>query len=434
MSLRKEYFAAVVPAVLAFALSAVYAIVDGFFVGNTVGDVGISAINVVYPLVALIQALGTGVGMGGAVVWSIKKVTASKEEANQVVLSTLLLLALLSALCMAGLWALLEPALWFLGARGDVVAFGRDYLQVVIGGAGFQIFAVGLVPLLRNNGGARFAMMTMMAGFVTNIGLDYAFVWVLNGGMTGAAAATVAGQLVTVLCCVGYLVRHRLPRWQRPVGVARLWGALVRIGIAPFGLSLSPMISLMLMNRFSLAYGGNAAVACYACIAYALTIVYCLLQGVGDGSQPLFSRCYAEGKYKELAQVQRWAVALGEGLAVFGIALLFFGRFGVGRLLGASAGVTADVAGALPIFLLGLFFYAYSRVATAGFYATERSTDSYLCVYAEPVSLLVLLLIVPRFSGQAGVWWSMVGAQAFTGGLAFYLRRRAAGQEKEKSK
>jgi len=55
----------------------------------------------------------------------------------------------------------------------------------------------------------------------------------------------------------------------------------VQIGIAPFGLSLSPMISLLFMNRFCLSYGGETAVASYACIAYGLTIVYLLMQGCG---------------------------------------------------------------------------------------------------------------------------------------------------------
>ena len=62
----KKFLKYVVPSVLAFALSGIYAIVDGFFVGNSVGDVGLSAINVVYPVVTLMQSAGTGIGMGGA--------------------------------------------------------------------------------------------------------------------------------------------------------------------------------------------------------------------------------------------------------------------------------------------------------------------------------------------------------------------------------
>ena len=66
----KIFFQYVIPSILAFALSGIYSIVDGFFVGNQVGDAGLSAINVAYPIVALIQAAGTGIGMGGAVCYS----------------------------------------------------------------------------------------------------------------------------------------------------------------------------------------------------------------------------------------------------------------------------------------------------------------------------------------------------------------------------
>ena len=76
------FFKYVIPSVLALALSGVYAIVDGFFVGNSVGDIGLSAINVAYPITALIQAIGIGIGMGGAVYYSIKRAENNNKEAK----------------------------------------------------------------------------------------------------------------------------------------------------------------------------------------------------------------------------------------------------------------------------------------------------------------------------------------------------------------
>ena len=78
----------------------------------------------------------------------------------------------------------------------------------------------------------------------------------------------------------------------------------------------------------------------------------------------------------------------------------------------------------LPIFLAGLLFYAFSRITTSGFYATEQSLFSYICVYAEPVLLLILLLIVPRILRQDGVWLSMVLSQILTAGIACLLRQK----------
>ena len=96
MSVGKTFAKYVLPSVLAFALSGVYAIVDGFFVGQSVGDAGLSAINVAFPVVSLMQSLGTGIGMGGAVLWSVRR-SADESAAARYVRATLWLLLFASA-------------------------------------------------------------------------------------------------------------------------------------------------------------------------------------------------------------------------------------------------------------------------------------------------------------------------------------------------
>lgn len=76
----RTFFQYVIPSVLSFALSGVYTIVDGFFVGNSIGDLGLSAVNIAYPIVAVIQAVGTGIGMGGAIYYSIYKAEKRKRR------------------------------------------------------------------------------------------------------------------------------------------------------------------------------------------------------------------------------------------------------------------------------------------------------------------------------------------------------------------
>ena len=71
MHIHKEFFRYVIPSMLAFALSGIYAIADGFFVGNALGDNALAAINIAYPLTAFIQSIGTGIGMGGAIQYAI---------------------------------------------------------------------------------------------------------------------------------------------------------------------------------------------------------------------------------------------------------------------------------------------------------------------------------------------------------------------------
>ena len=120
--------------------------------------------------------------------------------------------------------------------------------------------------------------------------------------------------------------------------------------------------------------------------------------------------------------MRKTAYICAVGLALLSNAVLFAARSGLGVLFGSSDDVSAMVVQVLPIFLFGLIFYAFSRITTSGFYATENNLYSYLCVYAEPALLLILLFLLPLVLGQTGVWWSVVLSQILTACLALALK------------
>lgn len=417
----KPFAACVFPAVFAFALSGIYAIVDGFFVGRSIGDTGLSAINIAYPVTALIQAAGTGTGMGGAVMYSVRLAEKRDSDAENFMKGVFFYLALTGILLTVILFPLTDPLLSLMGADGELMKPGREYLSVIVLGSVFQVFGTGVVPLIRNQGKSVQAMYCMIGGFVTNIFLDYLFVWVLRLGMAGAAWASVAGQAVTMagglLCMRGQKIPVGIPRQALSVFFS-IW----RIGLAPFGITMCPMISLLLMNRASLQYGGSEGVACYACIAYVITIMYLILQGVGDGSQPLMSRFYGEDNKKEVRITRTMAYAAAAVMGVALAVLLYWCRNGIGVLFGASETVSLAVGTDLYIFLAAVPFLAFLRVTTAGFYATEQTRFSYMIVYGEPIFLALLLPVLPAWMGLKGVWWSQTGAQILTALMGWGLK------------
>ncbi len=239
-------------------------------------------------------------------------------------------------------------------------------------------------------------MVAMIAGFISNIILDYLFVWVWNQGAAGAALATVIGQGVTMLMALAYLLRRRkLTLRIRPF---RLWSVaddIIKVGLAPFGLAMTPNISLIIINRFSMAYDGEPAVATYACIAYIICIIYLILQGVGDESQPLMSQHHGERDTARLRNVRRMAYRFAMALSVLGCVVMYVTRGSLGTLFGASAEVNAEIARIMPIFLVSVPFVAITRITTASFYATEKSALSYILTFIEPVLMLILMLILP---------------------------------------
>lgn len=182
------------PSIFSFALSGIYSIVDGYFIGNRLGDAGLSAVTIVYPIVAFIQAVGTGLGMDGAIYFSIERARGQDKEANRLIAIANWLMLGFSVLLTTLVLFYNAPMLKLLGASGNMLPLAQEYIIIISFGTGLQIFGTGLVPFIRNLGGSSFAMISMVSGFATNIVFDYLFVWVWEQGMTGAALATVLGQ------------------------------------------------------------------------------------------------------------------------------------------------------------------------------------------------------------------------------------------------
>lgn len=292
---------------LSFALSGIYVIVDGFFVGNSIGDLGLSAINISYLIVAVVQALGTGIGMGGAIYYSICKAEKKDTEAKEYTAGSMWLLIIFSFLLTVLVFLLNRSLLKLLGAEGKLLALGEEYIAIITLGATLQVVGTGLVPFIRNSGSSFWAMIAMIAGFVTNIIFDYLFVWVL-------------GQGITLLIALLYLLYRKQITLYIPFSkFGKVVTSILKIGIAPFGLAMSPNISLIIINRFSVFYGGESAVVTYAYIAYVISIIYLILQGVGDGSQPLISYYYGEKNFKNLLDTRKLAYGFAIFLSLIGL-------------------------------------------------------------------------------------------------------------------
>ena len=413
----------VIPSIFSFALSGVYAIVDGFFVGNTIGDAGLSAINIAYPIVAFIQAIGTGIGMGGAVHYSISKAENNEKRANKYIACAWWILLLASVLLTGTVYLSAAPMLKLLGAEHSILTFATEYIHIIAIGAGLQILGTGLVPFIRNYGGSFWAMIAMLGGFFANIILDYLFVWVYNFGMTGAAVATIIGQGVTMVIAIAYsVIKKHFHTHISLKDIVSYTKSIFKVGLAPFGLALTPNISLVIINRFSVIYGGDEAIATYACISYIICIIYLILQGVGDGSQPLMSKYYGEKNSERLKNICKLAYCFAIFLAFVGCIAMAVLRYNIGALFGASPEVNKNVADIIPIFLVSVPFVAIIRIATASFYATEQSLLSYILTFIEPFLMLALMLILPPlFGGQIMIWWSTVFARIISAVLALIL-------------
>ncbi|MDY3895733.1 MAG: MATE family efflux transporter [Candidatus Fimenecus sp.] len=188
---------------------------------------------------------------------------------------------------------------------------------------------------------------------------------------------------------------------------------------------------MLLMNRLLLLYGDERSVAVYGCIGYITSIIYLLLQGVGDGSQPLVSRFYGENDVDGVKHTRNSAYKTAAVITVVCMVGIFLARKQIGVLFGASAETNVGVARYLPYFLATLLFLAFVRIMTSYFYATEETVMSYILVYAEPVCTFLLLLILPPVLKLTSVWLAVPLAQMMTFFIGLVESRVAAKRERK---
>ena len=239
--LKRQFFRYALPSMLSQLLNSCFIIVDGFFIGRNLGDIGLAAINVAWPITAFIQAVSLGLGLGGAVRLSTALGRGDKEEAALARGNTLTALAAAGVAMSVGLWLACPVILPLIGAKGELYAPALEYSRMICALALGQTINTGVLPLLRGSHKTIQAMSFTIVGLLGNIFMDWLFIQAFQWGLAGAAVATGSAQILCAVLALPCLLASReLP--LRRADFAPRWGMLRRIvqyGVSPFGLSIS---------------------------------------------------------------------------------------------------------------------------------------------------------------------------------------------------
>lgn len=411
-NMLKEYLRYILPTMLTFTLASVYSIVDGMFVGHAVGDAGVAGINVAFPLVAFVMAVGTGIGMGGGVISSIARGAGDEAKSRRAVGTTFTLLLLAALPVMALLLFAAEPICRLLGGQGGTLEQAVAYTSVIAWGVPFQIFVTGCTPLIRNQGRVGFAMAVQVFAGLMNVALDYVFVMLFGWGTAGAAAATAVSQAAAFVPVLVFFLmrRNRIARADlRPDG--KIVAHALKLGLAPFGLTLLPEATVVAINVNLSMYGGEQALAAYAVVSYTACVIQMLIQGVGDGSQPLISKHYGAGDADGVRRFRNTNYLITISLGVLGLAAMYLLRNQVPLLFGASDETAGLIAYALPVFSTAYVFYGFTHASTSYFYAVDDAKASSAIVYGEALLVVLIVFGAARLFGLDGIWLSVTAVQ-----------------------
>lgn len=402
----------VAPSVFGAVIGGSFAIVDAIFIGLAGGENSLAATAVTWPLVMFLQAFGFLVGSGGAVLIAQNRGSNLPERERLFFAQTVFLALAWSIFLTVVTFPLLQPILTALGATQELMPISLRYSQILTGGVIFSIFMSLCLEVIRNDGHPTLSMLLMITGLISNIILDWVFVFHLQFGAVGAAIATVISQAgACILGCIYFC--SPLTKLRFSLGILKpklhLIGNIIITGLPIFGNMLSIIAMLYMHNAQSLRYGGIDGLAAYTVISSLEALGSMFMTGIAGGVQPLSASMYGAGKYKRQNRFGNYGYKFA---FISGIILMLF-SFAMYKIIpgwmGLETGNALDLAqhGILlsaPAFLL----LGVIRVAAFYYQSTGNIVKSSCLIYGDSfIALPLCIFTLPVWFGMNGVWLAM---------------------------
>lgn len=412
------------PGVLGMIGISCYILADTFFVAKGTGSLGLAALNIAIPAYNLMNGLGLMVGVGGATHYSLCRAQGDAVEADRTFTHTLLL-----GLCIALLFVLtgtfgVVPLSRLLGANAETLDMTAVYLRLLLCFAPFFVTNNVMIAFVRNDGEPGRAMAGMIAGSLFNIVFDWVFIFPCGLGMFGAALATGASPLVSLLVLSGHLRRpsrgfHLRREHLRP----RLLPRICAPGLSSLVSELASGITLLLINLVLLRIAGNTAVAAYGVIANLALVESAIFTGLSTGVQPLISRS-AEADRRRLL---RWTVTTALVISALMYVLVFVFASPITAVFNSEhdPALAACAVPGLRIYFAGFLTACINIIAAAYFSAAGQASRGFIISLVRSIiAIPPVLFALSALLGVTGVWLTFpaVEALACVLSLLFILR------------
>lgn len=394
-----------------------YILADTYFIANGIGSDGLAALNLAIPVYGLIHGTGLMLGIGAATRYSIEKSGNCSSNGDQTFSAALRLGLPIGMLCFGVGLLLSEPLARLLGANEDTLTMTATYLRTILCFSPLFILNNILIAFIRNYGSPGVAMTGMLAGSLSNILLDYAFIFPFGMGMFGAAFATGLAPIISIAAMSPYFIKGRHGfHLRRGLGSPSLYTDICSLGVSALVTEVASGVVLVVFNLLLLSLSGNIAVAAYGVIANLSLVAGAIFVGIGQGVQPLISHYYGAGKATNVRRLVRYAVTLSLGLAslIFAVVLLFGGNISDQFNRDGDEAFRAIAINGLSIYFSGFFFAGINLLLSAYFSAIEEPRTGFLiAVLRGCVVIVPLAIALSAIWGITGIWLAFPIAEAF---------------------
>lgn len=421
---RKLFLRYLLPSISATLVTSIYVLADTIMIGKGIGASGIAALNLILPLYNLLFGTGLLLGVGGAVLMSIANGSGEHQLASRYFTHSIIagsIIAIIYAI-LGNLF--LEEMGYALGCTKENSPLFISYGKYLITFSPVFVISSLLQAFVRNDGAPKRAMTAVITGGVTNIVLDYIFIFKFKWGMAGGAIATVIGSTLSV----GILLTHFLSPHNKMKLVKEKWSweitkKIIYSGLPSFLVEIASGVVVLLFNLQLLKYTGDVGVVAYSIVANSAIVAMSLFNGVSQGAQPIIATNYGAHQMQRVKQVRR----LG-AITAFSIGMVIY-------LLGA---LYPDVTIALfvnptpEILDLGreairIYFIAFLMMSLNMFYSSyfqsvlKPGLSLTICLLRGLIICVILVFILPLWLGVTGIWLVMPMTELLTIMITFVL-------------
>ena len=419
-----------VPLVTMMIVTSIYSIVDGLFVSNIVGTTAFAALNLIWPALAIVGALGLMVGTGGSALVSKILGEGDPDRADRVFSMLTAFTLLMSAVLAVPLLIWMEPLARLLGAEGEMVRQCVIYGRICATGMPAFMMQMGMQPYYMVAGKPQLGTVLSIVCGVTNMALDALFILGFHWGIAGAAAASMAA------CCIGgfypLVFFARRKRGLRLVRATFERGPILQAcsnGLSEFVGNIAFNVLAMCYNLQLMRFYGENGVAAYSVLLYVGYIFFAIFNGYNLTVMPLVGYNYGAGDKEELHSllIRSLRLLFGLGLILAVTAQLIAGP--AARLfVGYDAELTALTIRASRIYMPSVVLSGLTLFVSSWFTGLNNGPVSAVASFSRSLVFeLGAVFALPALIGMEGIWLSVDIAEvcAFLLGAFLLLRYRS---------
>ena len=411
---RKLIWKFAIPGIISQLVNSIHNIVDQMFIGWGIGELGIAATNIVFPLSAVITALSALIGMGAAARFSIYLGKNEKENASNVFGNALTLMLFFGILIGAVTSVFLEPMLYLFGATEAMMPLTKAYARIICLGIPFGIFATGMSYFIRADGNPNYSSFVLLSGAVFNIVFDPIFLYVFNMGISGVALATMLGQLLSASLAFVYLLKNIKSvsliksdfkiQTSIVIQIFSLGSATFTTHILAICAQIIQMNALKSYGALSV-YGSEVVIAGSGAISKLAMFFLSSVIGIAIGCQPILGFNLGSKNYHRVKETYLLALRYGSSIAAAAYILLqlfpnqLLSLFGSDNPLFYEFSITY-----IRIYMAVLFLNALQPITSSFCTAIGKANLGFwMAVIRQGLLMIPLLLILPNIFGLYGV-------------------------------